>query len=152
VKPTPTGRMVWDAARGRMPAFVDTGLNVVHVDDVALGHVRALERGVAGDAYILGGENLMLRELLALIAAQAGRKAPGLRLPIAPLMPLAWVAERIAEMTGKTPVMTPEILRMARKKMFFSSAKAVRELDYAPRPASLAVADALAWFRAEGML
>ena len=89
--------MVLDAARGKMPAFVDTGLNVVHVDDVAAGHVLALEKGVAGEAYILGGENLMLRELLAMIAAQTGRRAPKLRLPIAPLMPVAWVCERIAE-------------------------------------------------------
>ena len=152
VKPTPTGKMVLDAARGKMPAFVDTGLNVVHVDDVAAGHVLALEKGVAGEAYILGSENLMLRELLAMIAAQTGRRAPSLRLPIGPLMPVAWVCERIAEITGKAPVMTPEILGMARKKMFFSAAKAERELGYAPRPAVEAVADALAWFRAEGML
>ncbi len=98
VKPTPTGQMVLDAARGKMPAFVDTGLNIVHVDDVAAGHVLALEKGVAGEAYILGSENLMLRELLAMIAAQTGRRAPSLRLPIAPLMPMAWVCERIAEM------------------------------------------------------
>ena len=152
VKPTPTGQMILDAARGKMPAYVDTGLNVVHVDDVAAGHLLALERGVAGEAYILGSENLMLRELLALIAAQAGRKPPALRLPIAPLMPLAWAMERVANVTGKPPLMTPDILTMARKKMFFSSAKAQAELGYAPRPAAEAVAGALAWFRAEGYL
>jgi dihydroflavonol-4-reductase len=152
VKPTPTGKMVLDAARGKMPAYVDTGLNIVHVDDVAAGHVLALEKGRAGEVYILGNENLMLRDFLSLIARQANRKAPKLRLPVAPLMPLAWAMERVAEVTGKTPLMTPDVLRMARKKMFFSSAKAMRELGYAPRPAAAAVADALDWFAAQGML
>ena len=151
VKPTPTGQMILDAARGKMPAYVDTGLNIVHVDDVAQGHLLALEKGRAGEAYILGGEDMMLRELLAMIARQTGRRAPKLRLPIAPLMPLAWAMERIAGLTGKTPLMTPDILKMARKKMFFSSAKARAELGYAPRPAEAAVADALTWFRTEGI-
>lgn len=152
VKPTPTGQMILDAARGRMPAFVDTGLNIVHVDDVAAGHLLALQKGISGESYILGGEDLMLRDLLAMIAAQTGSAPPRLRLPIAPLMPLAWVMERIAGITGKTPLMTPDILTMARKKMFFSSARAHAALGYAPRPAARAVADALAWFRAEGRL
>ena len=152
VKPTPTGQMILDAARGKMPAYVDTGLNVVHVDDVAAGHLLALDKGRSGEAYILGGEDLMLGELFALVARLAGRRPPRLRLPIAPLMPLAWAMERVAELTGKTPLMTPDILRMARKTMFFSSAKARAELGYAPRPAEAAVADALAWFRAEGLL
>lgn len=152
VKPTPTGQMVLDAARGKMPAYVDTGLNVVHVDDVAAGHLLALEKGRRGEAYILGGEDLMLRDLLALVAAQSGRKAPNIRLPVGPLMPIAWVMERIAERTGKTPLMTPDILQMAKKKMFFSSRKAKEELGYAPRPAARAVEDALTWFRKEGML
>jgi dihydroflavonol-4-reductase len=152
VKPTPTGQMVLDAAAGRMPAYVDTGLNIVHVDDVAAGHVLALHKGVAGEAYILGSENLMLREFLGLIAAASGRRAPSVRLPIGPLMPLAWVLERVADVTGKAPLMTPDILNMARKRMFFSSRKAERDLGYRPRPAAAAVADALAWFRAEGRL
>ncbi len=152
IKPTPTGQMVLDAARGKMPAYVDTGLNLVHVDDVATGHLLALETGRRGESYILGGEDLMLRDLLALVAAHSGRKAPRLRLPVAPLMPLAWVMERIAERTGKTPLMTPDILHMAQKKMFFSWQKAKTELGYAPRPAARAVEDALIWFRKEGML
>lgn len=152
IKPTPTGQMILDAARGKMPMYVDTGMNVVHVDDVANGHLLALTKGKTGASYILGGENLMLRDLLALVATQAGRKAPTLRLPIAPLMPLAWAMERVAERTGKTPLMTPDILRMAKKKMFFSSEKAKLELGYTARPASEAVADALTWFRKEGML
>jgi dihydroflavonol-4-reductase len=152
VKPTPTGKMVLDAANGRMPAYVNTGLNVVHVDDVAQGHVLALERGVAGENYIFGGENLMLRELLGMIAQQTRRRAPVVRLPISPLMPVAAVMERLAARSGNAPLMTREMLQMARKKMFFSSAKAMRELGYAPRPAREAVADALDWFGTQGML
>ena len=152
IKPTPTGQMVLDAARGKMPAYVDTGLNIAHVDDVAAGHLLALEKGRQGESYILGGEDLMLRDLLALVAAQSGRKPPSIRLPVAPLMPLAWVMERIAERTGKTPLMTPDILHMAKKKMFFSAQKAKNELGYTPRPAARAVEDALTWFRKEGML
>ncbi|WP_234729333.1 hopanoid-associated sugar epimerase [Acidocella facilis] len=152
VKPTPTGQMVLDAARGKMPAFVDTGLNVAHVDDVAAGHLLALTQGRSGEGYILGGEDLMLRDLLALVAELSGRAAPKLRLPLAPLMPLAWAMERIAERTGKTPLMTPDILRMAKKKMFFSTHKARTELGYAPSPARQAVEDALIWFRKEGRL
>jgi dihydroflavonol-4-reductase len=152
VKPTPTGKMVLDAANGKMPAFVDTGLNIVHVDDVAEGHVLAMEKGRVGEAYILGGDDLMLGQFFAMIAGQAGRKPPAIRLPIAPLVPLAWVLERIAGITGKTPLMTNEILKMAHKKMFFRSAKAKRELGYAPRPAAEAVAGALAYFAAEGLI
>ncbi len=152
VKPTPTGQMILDAARGKMPAYVDTGLNIVHVDDVAQGHVLALQKGVSGQAYILGAENIMLRDLLHMIAVQTGHAPPVLRLPITPLLPLAWVMERLAERTGRTPLMTPDILAMARKKMFFSSARARRELGYVPRPAALALRDAIAWFRQEGML
>jgi dihydroflavonol-4-reductase len=152
VKPTPTGKMVLDAANGRMPAYVNTGLNIVHVDDVAAGHVLALEKGRAGEAYILGGEDLMLRDFLRVIARHARRRAPKLRLPITPLMPLAAALEQLAARTGKPPLMTRDILKMARKKMFFSSAKAMTELGYAPRPATEAVADALDWFGTQGML
>jgi dihydroflavonol-4-reductase len=152
IKPTPTGRMIADAAAGRMPAYVDTGLNIVHVDDVAAGHVLALERGRIGERYILGSENLLLRDLLALIAAETGRAAPRLRLPRRLLWPVALGFEAVANLTGLTPLVTRDHLRMARKKMFFSSAKAVRELGYAPRPARLAVRDAIAWFRANGLV
>lgn len=146
IKPTPTGRLIRDAAAGRIPAFVDTGMNVVHVDDVALGHVLALQHGQIGARYILGGENLSLRALLGLIAETAGRAPPRLMLPRAPLMPLAYIAEWASRFTGHEPMLTTDALRMARKKMWFSSARAVAELGYAPRPAKLAVADALAWF------
>jgi dihydroflavonol-4-reductase len=151
IKPTPTGRLIADAAAGRIPAYVDTGLNVVHVDDVAEGHALALERGRVGERYILGSENLLLRQLLAIVAEEAGRKPPRISLPVAPLWPLAIACELLGRF-GVEPLVTRDHLRMARKKMFFSSAKAIRELGYAPRPARLAVHDAIAWFRAAGMV
>ena len=151
IKPTPTGRMVLDAAAGRMPAYVDTGLNVVHVDDVAEGHALAFERGKLGEKYILGGENLTLRELLTLIAEVAGQRPPFMRLPVEAVWPVAAVMEVLGRF-GIEPRVTRDHLRMARKKMFYSSAKAMRELGYAPRPARKAVEDAVAWFREAGML
>jgi dihydroflavonol-4-reductase len=150
IKPTPTGKMIADAAAGRMPAYVDTGLNVVHVDDVAEGHLLALERGRAGERYILGGENLTLRGLLDVVAHEARRAPPRLRLPNAALWPVALGFEAAASLFGVEPLVTRDHLRMARKLMFFSSAKARAELGYAPRPALEAVADAVAWFRAAG--
>lgn len=151
IKPTPTGRMIADAAAGRMPAYVDTGLNIVHVDDVGLGHVLALERGRTGERYILGGENLGMAALLALVAAAGGHRPPALRLPVAALWPVALACESLARF-GLPPLVVRDHLRMARKKMFFSSAKAIAELGYAPRPAAEAVEDAVAWFRAHGRL
>jgi dihydroflavonol-4-reductase len=150
VKPTPTGRMIVEAASGRMPAFVDTGLNIVHVDDVAAGHLQAEERGQIGARYILGGENLTLHEILRRIAALAERRAPSVNLPITALMPIAFAAETVARVTGKEPFVTRNGLRLARKKMFFSSDKARRELGYAPRDAQAALADAFAWFSSKG--
>jgi dihydroflavonol-4-reductase len=150
IKPTPTGRIIVEAASGRMPAFVDTGLNLVHVEDVAIGHVLAAEKGRVGERYILGGENLSLAEILAAVADLAGRHKPWLRLPLAPLMPVAWLAEGLARITGKEPFVTQDGLRMARKKMYFSSAKAQAELGYAPRPARQGLAEAVAWFRQAG--
>lgn len=150
LRPTPTGRIIVEAASGRMPAFVETGLNVVGVDDVAQGHLLALARGQIGQRYILGGQNLMLRELLAEIASLAGRAAPRVRLPVAPLMPLAHAAEGMARLTGREPFLTVDGLRMARNRMFFSSAKAERELGYRPRVHTDALRDALEWFREAG--
>jgi dihydroflavonol-4-reductase len=146
VRPTPTGRMILEAAAGRMPAYVDTGLNLVHVDDVAAGHLLAEERGRIGERYILGGEDLTLAEILRRIALLTGRKPPSVRLPIALLWPIALVAEGIGQITGREPFVTRDGLRLARKRMFFSSAKAMRELGYAPRPADAALADAVRWF------
>jgi dihydroflavonol-4-reductase len=152
IRPTPTGKMILDAARGRIPAYVDTGLNVVHVDDVAEGHALALERGVVGQRYILGSENLMLGALLALVAASVGRRPPTIKLPMGLVYPIAVGAEAVAKLTGIEPMVTRDHAKMARKRMFFSSAKAQRELGYAPRGAGAAIGDAVAWFRQVGML
>ena len=152
VKPTPTGQLVFDAAAGRMPAYVDTGLNIAHVDDVAAGHLLAFHRGRPGERYILGGEDMTLREILGEIAQLVGRKPPSIRLPSAVVMPIAYVAEAMARVTGRPTRVTVEGVRMARKLMFFSSAKAVRELGYQWRKPTQAFADAIDWFRAEGLL
>ena len=152
VRPTPTGRIIVEAASGRMPAFVDTGLNLAHVDDVAEGHWLALRKGRIGERYILGGQDVSLREMLAEIARLTGREPPTVNLPRGPLYPLAFAAEAIARLTGKEPFLTADALKMSRHRMFFSSAKAERELGYQARPYALALADALAWFRQEGYL
>jgi len=153
VKPTPTGRMIVEAASGRMPAFVDTGLNVVHVDDVAAGHLLAFEHGVVGERYVLGGENLTLREILAAIARLCGRRAPRLRIPHNAILPLAYAAEGWSRLRGRgEPFVTVDGVRMARKRMFFSSAKAHARLGYRARPADYALGDAIAWFRGAGYL
>ena len=152
VKPTPTGRIIIEAAAGRMPAFVDTGLNFVHVDDVAAGHLAALRRGRVGERYILGGENVYLRDFLAAVAAIVGRRPPRIRVPIAPLYPLAIGAEAWARLTGREPFLTRDGLRMARHHMFFNDAKARQELGYSSRPYREGLADAIAWFRKAGYL
>ena len=152
VKPTPTGQLVFDAAAGRMPAYVDTGLNIVHVDDVAAGHLLAFHRGRNGERYILGGQDMTLREILADISRLVGRKPPSVRLPSAVVMPIAYVAEAVARVTGRPTRVTVEGVRMARKLMFFSSGKAARELGYQWRPPTQAFADAIEWFRDQGLL
>jgi dihydroflavonol-4-reductase len=152
IKPTPTGRLIVEAARGQMPAFVDTGLNIVHVDDVAEGHLAAAENGRIGERYILGGENLALAEILAGVAQAVGRRPPWLRVPHGVLFPVAIGAELVARITGRDPFVTLDGVRMSRKKMYFSSEKASRELGYTPRPAREAIADAVSWFGANGYL
>nr|WP_294577879.1 hopanoid-associated sugar epimerase [uncultured Rhodopila sp.] len=152
IKPTPTGKMILDAAAGRMPAYIDTGLNIVHVDDVAEGHVLAMEQGRVGERYVLGGENMPLKEILGLVAEVAHRRPPSIRLPEAAVWPVAFLMEKFADVTGIAPMVTRDHLKMARKKMYFSSAKAIAELGYRPRPVRIAVEDAVAWFRLNGML
>jgi dihydroflavonol-4-reductase len=152
VKPTPTGQILVDAARGRTPAYVDTGLNVVHVDDVAAGHLLALERGRPGERYILGGENLSLLDILTKVALLVGRKPPRIRLPHSVVLPIAYLAEGYSRVTGRPTRVTLESVRMARKHMFFSSAKAQAELGYRWRPAHQALADAVRWFDENGYL
>jgi len=152
VKPTPTGRLIVEAARGKMPGYVDTGLNLVHVDDVAMGELLAAERGDIGERYILGGQNLTLAEILGEIARATGRRPPSLKIPYAVVLPIAAGAEMLARITGREPFTTLDGVRMSRKKMYFSSARAMRELGYVPRPAREAVVDAVAWFAANGYL
>jgi dihydroflavonol-4-reductase len=152
IKPTPTGRIIVEGALGRIPAFVDTGLNLVHVDDVAAGHLLALDKGRIGESYILGGQDVSFRELIGVIAGLTGRRAPTIGLPRGPLFPLAYAAEAVARLTGKEPFITVDALRMAKYRMFFSSAKAERELGYRARPYHEALIDALAWFRMAGYL
>lgn len=152
VKPTPTGRMIVEAASGRMPAFVDTGLNMVHVDDVAEGHLAAFERGRVGERYILGGQNASLSEILGVVAAECGRRPPRIRLPRAAVVPLALVSEAMARRSGREPLVTLDGLRMSKNRMFFTAAKAERELGYQARPYAQAVRDAIAWFRQAGYL
>jgi dihydroflavonol-4-reductase len=152
IKPTPTGQLVLDAASGRMPAYVDTGLNIVHVDDVAAGHLLAFERGHTGERYILGGEDMSLRTILAEIARLTGRKPPRIRLPYGAVLPMAYLAEGFAKLSGRSGRLTLEGVRMSRKRMFFSSDKAVRDLGYRWRPPQEAFADALRWFRERGLL
>ncbi len=148
IKPTPTGRIIVNALSGKMPAYVDTGLNIVHVDDVAEGHVLAMERGEAGERYILGGENLTLSEILCMLASMAGVRAPRVRLPHGVVMPLAHVSEAWARLTGeKAPLLTKDGVRMSKKHMFFSSRKAEEELGYRPGPAEEGRRDAIEWFR-----
>jgi dihydroflavonol-4-reductase len=152
IKPTPTGRLIVEAARGQMPAFVDTGLNIVHVDDVAEGHLAAAAKGRVGERYILGGDNLALAEILAEVAQAVGRRPPWLRVPHGVLFPVAIGAELAARVTGRDPFVTLDGVRMSRKKMYFTSEKASRELGYAPRPAREGIADAVSWFKANGYL
>jgi len=152
IKPTPTGAMIRDAAAGKMPAYVETGLNLVHVDDVAEGHMLAFEKGRVGERYILGGEDMSLKNVFALVSDVAGVKAPRIQLGQRVLWPVAIASEALARGFGIEPRVTREMLAMSKKKMFFSSDKAQRELGYAPRPAREAVADAVAWFRQAGMI
>jgi len=151
-KPTPTGRLILEAARGHMPGYVDTGLNIAHVEDVAVGHLAAAETGRVGERYILGSEDMSLAQILAEVGQVAGTRPPRMRVPYSVAYPAAIGAELVARLTGREPFITRDGVRMARKKMYFSSAKAVRELGYAPRPARDAIADAIGWFRANGYL
>jgi dihydroflavonol-4-reductase len=152
IKPTPTGQLVLDAASGRMPAYVDTGLNIVHVDDVGAGHLLAHERGKVGERYILGGEDMTLQTMLTQIAGLVGRKPPRIRLPYAAVLPIAYLAEGFAAVTGRSGRVTLEGVRMSRKRMFFSSDKAISDLGYRWRPPLDAFADAVRWFREQGLL
>jgi dihydroflavonol-4-reductase len=146
-KPTPTGQIVRDFLRGAMPAYIDTGLNVVNVRDVARGHLLACERGAPGERYILGSENLTLGQILREMGALTGLPAPKIQLPYFVAWTAAAVTTAFAHLTGIPPRAPMEAVRMAKKKMWVSHAKAARQLGYAPGPAREALADAIKWFR-----
>ncbi|MEJ2131769.1 MAG: NAD-dependent epimerase/dehydratase family protein [Gammaproteobacteria bacterium] len=150
IKPTPTGQIILDAALGRMPAYMDTGLNVVHVDDVALGHVLALERGEVGRRYILGGTDMTLKDILAVVARLLGTRPPKVRLAPAVVYPIAVLNEAWSRLSRKPPRVPIDGVRMAKKHMFFRSDRAIHEIGYHARPAEEAIRDALEWFRSAG--
>lgn len=150
IRPTPTGRLILDAARGRMPAYVDTGLDIVHVDDVAAGHWLAYQGGERCRRYVLGGENLSLREILTRVAAISGHRPPRFRLPPDAVLPIARAAEAWARLSGREPRITVAGVELSRKRMYFSHERATRELGYRPRPAQAALEDAVKWFDAHG--
>ncbi|MBC6496722.1 MAG: NAD-dependent epimerase/dehydratase family protein [Alphaproteobacteria bacterium GM7ARS4] len=153
-RPTATGRMILEAASGRMPAYVESGLNIVHVEDVAMGHILAWEKGIVGRRYILGGENMKLGAIFRTAAKLGGHRGPFVRLPRHVLMPFAYINEALASFRhkGYEPLLTVTGVKLAKKHMFFSSQRAVDELGYAPRPAIEAIQTAVAWFRRNNYL
>ncbi len=150
IRPTPTGRMVLDTLCGRMPAYMNTGLNVAHVDDIAQGHLLAYAHGKAGERYILGGENMTLLQILQTIDEISGKPTKRMNLSANLMLPIAWMMEKSAMITDIEPRATMDSVRMAKKMMFFSSDKATRELGYRYRPAAEALRDAMSWFQDNG--
>lgn len=146
-KPTPTGKMIVDYLNGRMPAFLDTGLNLIHVRDVAEGHWLALERGQVGEKYILGNHNLRLSEIFALLEEVSGIPSPRLKLPRLPVLLLAYLLDLSSRITGKEPIIPLEGVKMAGKVMFFDATKAVQELGLPQTPVRKALLEAVEWFR-----
>jgi dihydroflavonol-4-reductase len=150
-KPTQTGKMIVDFLNGRMPAYVDTGLTIVDVDDVATGHVLAMERGKVGERYILGGETLLLKQVLDLLSDVSGRPEVRIRIPRAVALAWAYVDTSVARLNPKhIPAATPAAVRVSSKKEFFSSAKAKRDLGYTFIPAREALRKAVEWYRVNG--
>ncbi len=151
VKPTPTGKLIVNFLRGRMPGYVDTGLNIVDVEDVARGHWLAAEKGRIGEKYILGGENLTLEQILKTLAELSGRPAPRLKIPYWIALLVGYGDAALARLVpGREPLVPPVGVRLARKRMFFDPSKAVRELGFKPAPARQALAKSVAWFRENG--
>ncbi|WP_292993500.1 hopanoid-associated sugar epimerase [Nitrosomonas sp.] len=147
IRPTPTGRIVLDTLMGRMPAYVNTGLNIAHVDDIAYGHLLAYQHGKPGERYILGGDNMSLLQILQTIDAINGTQQNRINIPIGLMLPMAWLMEKIAFFTHTEPRATLDSIHMAKKLMFFSSEKAHRELGYQYRPSIEALKDAVKWFK-----
>lgn len=150
LRPTPTGRIVVDTLRGRMPAYMNTGLNIAHVDDIAQGHLLAYMHGRPGERYILGGENMSLLQILQTIDEIRGKKIKRINIPTKLILPMAWIMEKVATITNVEPRASVDSVHMAEKKMFFSSEKAIRELGYQFRPAKSAIKDAITWFENNG--
>ena len=150
IKPTPTGKMVVDFLNGKIPSYIDTGLNIVHVEDVALGHLLAAQKGRIGERYILGGENLTLKQVLDLLAEVTGLPGPKFKTPYAIAYAFATVDTALASMRGTEPLAPLDAVKMAKHYMWFSSEKAKKELGFAPRAAKLALKDAADWYKANG--
>jgi dihydroflavonol-4-reductase len=149
-KPTPTGKIIADFVRGRLPAFIDTGLNLVDVRDVARGHLLAAEKGGIGERYILGCENLSLEQILSRLAGITGKSAPRLKLPYAVAYAAGVLTTSWANFTGRPPAAPLEGVKMARKKMFVTHAKASQQLGFSPGPVDGALTRAVEWFHANG--
>jgi dihydroflavonol-4-reductase len=149
-KPTPTGKIILDFLRDKLPAFVDTGLNLVDARDTAIGHLLAAEHGRTGERYILGSENLSLQQILERLALIANKPAPSIKVPYALAYATGVITTTWANISGREPMAPLEGVRMARKKMFVTHAKAARELGYSPAPAEAALRRAVNWFRANG--
>ncbi len=151
-KPTPTGKIILDFLRGKMPAYLDTGMNVVPVEDCALGHLLAAERGRAGERYVLGGRNMTLKEILDALSRATGRHTPRIRLPHAVAMAAGYVENAFSRALGREPLIPLEGVRMARHKMFVDGSKAVRELGYQPGPVEAALERAVRWYEENGYI
>lgn len=150
VKPTPTGQVIVDFMKGRMPAYIETGMNIVDVDDVATGHLLAMQRGRIGERYILGGTNLMLREVFEILSRLTGIKAPTIKLPRLAILPLAYLNLWMANMTGQPPRIPLEGVKMAKYKMHYNCQKAIKELGIPQTPPEVALEKAVSWFRNHG--
>ncbi len=150
VKPTPTGQVIVDYMKGRMPAYIETGMNIVDVDDVAAGHLLAMEKGRVGERYILGNKNLMLREVFEILSRLTGIKAPSIKLPRLAILPLAHLNLWLSNMTGQPPRIPLEGVKMAKYKMHYDCTKAIRELGIPHTPPEMALEKAVRWFREHG--
>ena len=147
VKPTPTGQVIVDFMKGRMPAYIETGMNIVDVDDVAIGHLLAMEKGRIGERYILGSANLMLREVFEILSRLTGINAPSIKLPRLAILPLAYLNLWMANITGHPPRIPLEGVKMAKYKMHYDCSKAIRELGIPQTPPEVALEKAVRWFR-----
>lgn len=150
VKPTPTGQMIVDFMKGRMPAYIETGMNIVDVDDVAEGHLLAMQKGRIGERYILGCKNLLLREVFEILSKLTGIKAPSIKLPRSAVLPLAYANHWLANLTGRPPRIPLEGVKMAKYKMHYDCSKAIRELGIPQTPPEVALGKAVSWFKSHG--